>query len=129
MVIPYRRMRNRGVAGMEEVRREAVLPATPPEVWRALTDPAALSEWFGAETVIDPRPRGRAHERWADGTTREGTVISVLPNVRLVIAWEETDALPRTRLEVVLEPDGDGTRITILETAAHPVGFRFEAAQ
>jgi uncharacterized protein YndB with AHSA1/START domain len=110
----------------ELVRREAVLPAQPAEVWRALTDPAALADWFGAETLIDARPRGRAVERRADGTTREGTVISVLPNARLVIAWDETETLPRTRLEVVLEPDSEGTRITIVETPAHDIAFRME---
>lgn len=122
-------MCNQEVAGLEEVRREAILPAPPAEVWRALTDAAALADWFGAETIIDPRPRGRAVERRADGTTRGGTVISVLPNARIVIAWEDTETLPRTRLEIVLEPHEEGTRMTIVEGAAHPVGFRLETAR
>ena len=113
----------------DEVRRDALLAATPAEVWRALTDPAALSSWFGGDVRIDPRPRGDVVERRPDGTTREGIVISVVPSVRLVIAWSETTTSPASRLEVVLEPEGDGTRMTVTERALQPFEFRAEAAR
>jgi uncharacterized protein YndB with AHSA1/START domain len=69
-------------------------------VWRALTDEAAKQKWFGGapgsweliERYMDVRPGGRERlrGRWEGGvvSTFDATYFDVLPNERLVYAYE-----------------------------------------
>lgn len=88
--------------------------AHPPEkVWRAITEPAHLEAWFPDRIVV---------ERWAVGAPLrfepaegmgegfEGEVLAFDPPRALELRWG-TDVV---RLEV--EPDGDGTTLTLLDT-------------
>src|SRR6266571_1990617 len=47
------RKRERMMPFEHQVRREIFLPASRVEVWEALTDPARLSAWFGAEVSLE----------------------------------------------------------------------------
>ena len=44
---------------METVEREVVLPASPAEVWPAVSQSEQISAWFGADAQLDLRPGGR----------------------------------------------------------------------
>jgi len=46
-------------AGRNVVRLERYLAHPPEKVWRALTEPAHLAQWFPAEVRLDLRPGGR----------------------------------------------------------------------
>ena len=48
-----------------QVEREIVFPASPAEVWEALTEPERLEEWFATEVELDPRPGGDAYAGFA----------------------------------------------------------------
>jgi uncharacterized protein YndB with AHSA1/START domain len=104
----------------EMVRREVLLPAGRDEVWEALTDPARLSEWFGAEVSLEPRPRAAVELRAADGTVRRGVVVAAGRPYRLVIDWwngiDESDP-SGTRVEFTLEEAPSGTLLTVTESA------------
>lgn len=112
----------------EVVRREVVLPVGRDEVWEALTDPTRLSEWFGAEVSLEPRPRARVELRAPDGTVRRGVVVAAGRPYRLVIEWweghDEANS-PATRVEFTLEEDPSGTLLTVTESAppAAPAGL------
>src|SRR2546430_11285834 len=65
-------IRNRRVACQArgeavEIEREIVFPASPEEVWEALTEPERLEEWFATEVELDARPGGEGIFRWGDG--------------------------------------------------------------
>lgn len=89
------------------------LPHSPDRVWRAITDPDDLKAWFPDTIVV---------ERWAVGAPLhfkpapemadvfEGEVLAFDPPTALEIRWG-TDVI---RIE--LEPDGEGTRLTLLDT-------------
>jgi len=88
------------------VERELLLPATPEEVWESLSEPA----WLGDDAHIDLRPAGdvRAGERtgfveWAD------------PPSGVAFWWSEDDG-EATRVEIGLEPEDEGTRVTVTES-------------
>ena len=107
------------------IHREAVLPASPEETWVALTDPDALAGWFGATATVDLRPGGRVEFRWPDGSTRAGVFETIEPALTLAFRWLPFVRTPDggsmqvtpTRVEFRLEPDPDGTRLTVTERA------------
>ncbi|HVC01257.1 MAG TPA: SRPBCC domain-containing protein [Steroidobacteraceae bacterium] len=52
-------MRNSARSGTRGYASLAEIDAPPARVWRALTDPALVRIWSGAEAQIDPRAGGR----------------------------------------------------------------------
>jgi uncharacterized protein YndB with AHSA1/START domain len=110
---------------MEEgraVEREIFLPASPERAWSALTDGKELSAWFGAEVDFEARPGGPATFQWPDGRERTATVEEMDPPRRLSFRWapfERTVAgarvVPATRVELTLEPSGEGTLLRLSE--------------
>jgi uncharacterized protein YndB with AHSA1/START domain len=108
----------------ELVQREILLPATPSDVWDALTDGKRLSEWFGAEVEMEPKLGGRARVRWRDGRER-GAVIEALETERLlVLRWlpferdaeGRTRGSPSTKVRFSLSPGEGGTLLAVEET-------------
>lgn len=104
---------------MATVEREITIPATPAEVWPALTQSDEVSVWFGADVELDVRPGGRAVFRWSDGTERHAVVEEVEPEHRLSFRWLE--AIPSTRVEITLDEVAEGTRVRVVEQAAFGV--------
>jgi uncharacterized protein YndB with AHSA1/START domain len=95
-----------------QIEREIVFPASPAEVWEALTDPGRLEEWFANEVELDAQPGGEGVFRWGDGEERRAVVREAEPEERLVLDWDDAG-------EVVLEleeVDG-GTRLHVTETS------------
>lgn len=117
-----------------------VIAATPAQVFRAWTEPAALAQWFGPRTftthvtAMDVRPGGawRVVMRSPDGVDYplKGTYLDVVPSSRLVYTddWEEhppewhavlqnaIGAAPPPRgslVTVTFEAEGAKTRLTL----------------
>jgi uncharacterized protein YndB with AHSA1/START domain len=95
-----------------EVTREIVFPASPDEVWQALTDPDQLERWFANDVELDPRPGGAGVFRWDDGEERRATVVVAEPRERLVLDWDENG-----EVEFMVEEVEDGTRLRVRETS------------
>ena len=95
-----------------EIERDIVFPASPSEVWEALTDSERLEEWFASEAELDARPGGEGVFRWGDGDERRAVVRELEPEERLVLDWED-DGQVVLELE---EVDG-GTRVHVVETS------------
>ncbi len=93
------------------IRKEIVLPASRTDVWDAITDPDELASWFANDVELDLRPGGAAHFRWGNGESRSATVTEVDPERRLAFDWDDEGAV-----ELTLEDDADGTRLTVVET-------------
>jgi uncharacterized protein YndB with AHSA1/START domain len=118
------------VHDLTPVEREVVVPATPEEVWPAVTEAEELSAWFGADVELDARPGGRGVARWVDGTERHLLVEEVEPPRRLAFRWlpfqrtgeGEVVPLPSTRVEIDLVPVPEGTRIRVVEGPAFGAG-------
>jgi uncharacterized protein YndB with AHSA1/START domain len=108
-----------------EVTREIVFPASPDEVWQALTDPDRLEEWFANDVELDARPGGAGVFRWEDGEEQHATVVVADQGERLVLDWDEEG-----EVEFVLEEVEDGTRLLVRETSPEwstALEFRAEA--
>jgi uncharacterized protein YndB with AHSA1/START domain len=109
----------------ESIERTMELHADPERVWRAITDPAELSQWFGTEAEIDLRPGGTGYFGWPEEGRYHCVVDIVEPPTRLVWRWggpvdtpvEEGDS---TRVEWTLARRHDGgTTLRLVES-----GFR-----
>ena len=94
-----------------EVTREIVFPASPDEVWEALTDPEQLEEWFANDVELDVREGGDGLFRWDDGDERRARVLVVEPGERLVFDWADDG-----EVEFTLEEVEEGTRLLVRES-------------
>jgi uncharacterized protein YndB with AHSA1/START domain len=95
-----------------QIEREIVFPATPAEVWEAITEAERLEEWFATEVELDPQQGGEGIFRWGDGDERRAVVREVEPEERLVLDWDDDG-------EVILELEEveGGTRLHVTETS------------
>lgn len=104
---------------MSELTVRRTVPAAPERVWRALTT-EELAHWFWPPswvTVadIDLVEGGRYHI-WSDtsGMGINGEYLAVEPNRRLQHVWRWDDDGSETVVTITLEPEGDGTALTVL---------------
>ncbi len=95
-----------------QVEREIVVPEPPDEVWRALTEPERLEEWFATEAELEPRPGGAGVFRWGDGEERRAVVRAAEEAERLVLDWDDGG-----EVVVELEEAATGTLVRVVETA------------
>jgi uncharacterized protein YndB with AHSA1/START domain len=106
---------------------EETIRARLDDVWAFLTDPGALSAWFGADAWLELEPGGPVRFRFADGTERRGEVIDLERGRRLTWRWRELHGAglslvvgePST-VSIELIPVGDETRVRIWESPAAP---------
>jgi uncharacterized protein YndB with AHSA1/START domain len=104
------------------VRRERTLPAAPAEVWRMVSDPARLPQWWpGVSRVEEATP-----EAWTKVlSSAKGKVVRAdytrvdADEPRRLVWRHEVEESPFERIlaasttEILLAPDGGGTRVTI----------------
>jgi len=113
-----------------------VYPVAPEQVWRAWTDPRALSRWFGpaeADSVslaeLDVRVGGRYRIVFGapDGSEHEasGTYLEVVPNRRLVFTWTRR-GMPEadSRVTIELRPTDAGTQLDFRHEQFRAVAVR-----
>ncbi len=107
------------------IERVLQLEASPERVWKAITDPVQLSQWFGDHAEMDLRPGGLGAMTWDEHGRFAVRVEVVDPPQRLVWSWVHQagvpfDEAPSTRVEWSLSRrDDGGTTLTLRET-----GFR-----
>jgi uncharacterized protein YndB with AHSA1/START domain len=109
------------------LKLERHYPVAPEKVWRAWTDPQALTQWFGpggpakvSVADLDVRvggrfrlvfggPEGKEHE--AAGIYRE-----VVPNRKLVFTWTWPNSTPDrvSQITILFQPAGGGTDMKFL---------------
>ena len=100
-------------------------PVAPQKVWRAWTDPKALSQWFGPGGLGDPQTvslaeldvrvggRFRLVFGGPDGNEHEaaGVYKEVAPNRKLVFTWTWPNSTPErvSLITILFKPAGGGT--------------------
>lgn len=97
--------------GRPTVRVERTYPHPMEKVWRAVTTPEHLAQWFPSDVRIDLRPGGSVRFGAAtDDRPATGVVEVVEAPRRLVFTWD-TD-----RLTFELTPDGDATTFVLVHS-------------
>src|SRR5438270_10424331 len=105
----------------DRIERTVEVAHPPAKVWAALTTAEGLGAWFGNEAAIDLRPGGAARMTWnGEGFTAEMRVERVEEPAVFGFTWHiyglPEDDPRRTYVEFTLEPDGPGTRLTVVES-------------
>ncbi len=100
-----------------KIERELLLDASVPEVWEAVL----AGEWLADEVILDLRPGGDATFRWSQqiktGWIEEVREPDGAGTTGRLAFWWERDGEPATRVELIVEPDGDrSARIRVVET-------------
>jgi uncharacterized protein YndB with AHSA1/START domain len=102
------------------IERTVELAHPPGKVWAALTTPEGLASWFGDKAGIDLRPGGEAWMSWTGGFTVQMRVERVEEPTVFGFTWQifglPDDDPRRTYVEFTLEPAGQGTRLTVVES-------------
>lgn len=99
-----------------DVVLEEVLPHPVEQVWAALTDRAAISDWLMQTSEFEPVVGNRfclkTDRLSADGWVK-AEVAELDPPQRMVWAWTLDPAAAPTTVTFELTPDGGGTRLTL----------------
>lgn len=112
------------------IERTMEFDASPERVWRAITDPAELSQWFGDDTRLHLEPGGDGAMIWDQHGSFAVRVEVVDPPHRFAWRWVhepdvDFDDAPSTLVEWTLSPrDGGGTILRLRES-----GFRTDLHQ
>lgn len=100
---------------------EIYIRTTPEDLWRAITDPLFIKQYFFGQTVgSDWRVGSPYTHRAPDGTaTIDGTILEIDPPRRLVHSFtcpgkEETKGDRATRVTWLIEKLGETCRLTLI---------------
>ncbi|HEY7177431.1 MAG TPA: SRPBCC family protein [Micromonosporaceae bacterium] len=104
----------------DRIERTIDVAHSPEKVWEAITTAEGLGTWFGQKATVDLRVGGLAQLSWDAGFTADLRIERLEPPHVFGYTWGITglpaDDPRRTYVEFTLEPVGDGTRLTVVET-------------
>ena len=107
----------------ESFTSELDLPAPMEEVFRHLTDPAAITRWMGQHATLEPAVGG-VFELDINGVPIRGRYLEIDPPRRVVVSWGvagNTDLPPgATQVEFTLTPTAAGTRLRLVHRDLPP---------
>ncbi len=93
-----------------------LLPASPEQIYEAWLSSEGHSAMTGSPARVEPGLGGK-FQAW-DGYI-SGTTLELEPGHRILQAWRTTEfppGSPDSRLEVLLEAEDKGTRLTLIHT-------------
>jgi uncharacterized protein YndB with AHSA1/START domain len=109
----------------DRIEREITIAAPVERVWSVLTEADHIGGWFAdAGAEIDLRPGGALVMRWEEHGMTRARVEAVEPPHRFAYRWTAHHAEPgaepeegnSTLVEFTLAPEGDATRLRVVET-------------
>lgn len=112
---------------------ERTYPVPVSRVWHALSDNDARAQWFGGGADFDVREKshdfrvgGHAVEdgQWQNGPRSrfESTYTDIVDQYRVVFSydmWLDDRHISTSVTTIVVEPEGDATRMTYTEQGVH----------
>lgn len=107
-----------------EIRKTIVIDASPQAVFKAITDPSELTNWFPDNAMFDGRIGGKVKFYWYKNRSKEldrdydpeGTVTEFIPNKKVSYTWQLKDIpdFPETTVTWELEEiDANKTRVAL----------------
>lgn len=107
------------------------LNAPVQEVFRHLTEPAAMIRWMGQHATLEPAPGG-TFEVDINGVPVRGRYLEVDPPRRVVVSWgvAGSTGMPpgATQVEFTLSPTEAGTRLRLVHRNLPPDEMEMHSA-
>jgi uncharacterized protein YndB with AHSA1/START domain len=100
----------------EKLKLSVVLPIKPEKLFHAWLDSKIHAEFTGDAADIDPKVGGK-FSAW-DGYIM-GKNLELEPPRRILQSWRTTEfpeASPDSLLEILIEPEGGGSKLTLIHT-------------
>src|SRR5712692_8523952 len=96
-----------------EIKKNMVIDDSPEVVFKAITDPNELTNWFPDQAVLEPKVGGKMkfsfrkeeNNEYRQGNTHEGTITEFILNKKISYTWEDSNEpdFPRTVVTWELE--------------------------
>ena len=119
---------------IDKIERSLEFPFPPARVWRAITQPQELCQWFSDHVTLTLEVGSEAVFEWEQLGRATGVVEAIVPNQTLAFRWRargvpEAEAISATNSTLVaftLEKINTGTRLTVSESgfSALPLNLR-----
>jgi uncharacterized protein YndB with AHSA1/START domain len=101
-----------------ELKFEQTVNAPASQVYRAFTRATALREWFCDAALADARLRGRVYFWWNSDYYACGEFTALTPDESLAFTWHGRNEPATTQVQVLLEAEGEATRVTVTHAGA-----------
>ena len=99
--------------GMKDFKKYYIIPATPEEVYAALTNPATIQLWTGEEAVMSTEP-GSEFSLW-EGSI-EGKNLEFEKDKKIVQEWYFGEHEELSVVTIKLHPDKNRTSVELRHT-------------
>ena len=105
----------------DRIEREVLIEAPVEVVWSIVTEAEHVGTWFSDSAEIDLRPGGKAVLTWDEHGTFPGRIERVEPPRFISFRWArpagaEPEEGNSTLVEFTLSPEGEGTRLQVVES-------------
>jgi uncharacterized protein YndB with AHSA1/START domain len=105
----------------DRIEREIIIDAPRERVWNVLTQPEHVAKWFGDSAEMDPQPGGKMLFGWSGHGSYHALVERYEPPGFFSYRWARDIGEPvgpgnSTLVEFTLTPDGEGTRLLVVES-------------
>jgi uncharacterized protein YndB with AHSA1/START domain len=118
------------------IEQEILIDAPVDVVWRAVTEPEQISRWFSDEVDLEAKPGYEGALTFNDRAAKQSltvhvTVQSVEPDRWFSYRWLHPQGAAAGEgnsllVEFTLTPEGDGTRLRVIETGLERMGWSQE---
>ena len=103
------------------IEKELVIEAPLEVVWRVVTDPEQIRQWFADEAEVELRVGGSGRLRFKSGDSYQLQVEALEPPRRFAFRWVQPEGSPARAdnsmlVEFLLEPEAGGTRLRVVES-------------
>ena len=109
-----------------EIKKTIEIDASQEAVFKAISDPVELTNWFPDAAILEPKVGGKFELSFYKDSKKpkmkmdrdfhnEGRVLEFIPNKKLVYTWrwKEMTGFPDTIVTWELEQDKNKTRVTL----------------
>ena len=104
-----------------QIEREILIDAPVDVVWRIITEPEQIAQWFSQEAELETRPGGRGRLRFPSGQSYQLQIESLEPPHRFAFRWVQPEgsvvrADNSLLVEFTLLPEAGATRLLVVES-------------
>jgi len=112
------------------IEKELLIEAPVDVVWRVVTEPDQIKQWFSQEAELDPK-EGVGRLAFRDGQTFFLQIEAFEPPRRFAFRWghsEHTKPRPDNSMlvEFTLQPEAGSTRLRVVESGFDQIGWADE---